>query len=237
MDTNYQLSSKLSPLEYDVLRKLRADIENGQCDMRISAFSGRNYVSASFLIKMSKKLGHTGYKEMIFQMKQDLKNKKTGVSDIDLQSYKQVIDNYTDELSEKFVDSFRRCQNEIISVLGIQYSGIVGDYICRKINSRGYASHNGNPMDVEMLKKDGNAQLFITISRSGEHQHIYRILEQVIPLGYYTIAFTADSNSRIANICHLPIIVSSSCQGFSDQDINLFTGRAITAFELLFCKI
>ena len=61
------MNNQLTQLQSQILESIRDDIKQKR-DMNIKECAKRNYVSTAFLVKLAKKLGYQGYKELVLKI-------------------------------------------------------------------------------------------------------------------------------------------------------------------------
>jgi Transcriptional regulators len=222
---------KLSEWEHEVLSRIKNDLLDKRPDMTVRDVAARNYVSPAFIIKLAKKMGFSGYREMLFLLRQESDEIRRRQDCSGYESIKLIVKNYSDEMRDQFVDYFNLCKPNQVSVMGMEYSSIVGTFIGRRIARKGWSSYEGNPHDLATTNPEF-PRLFILISASGETQMIIDSIQRAKSLGMKTVGFVRNERSRVASLVDLPIIVQSCIP--AGPNIDTFTPMAILAFDLLF---
>ena len=81
--------NELNGLQRQILDEIKEDIKKNS-DMSIKDFAKRHYISPAFLVNLSKKLGYSGYRELIFSFKSSHKS-QPAAQDRDLAGIRNTI--------------------------------------------------------------------------------------------------------------------------------------------------
>ena len=93
--------NELNGLQRQILDEIKEDIKKNS-DMSIKDFAKRHYISPAFLVNLSKKLGYSGYRELIFSFKSSHKS-QPAAQDRDLAGIRNtIISNYSEEMVDTF---------------------------------------------------------------------------------------------------------------------------------------
>ncbi len=224
-------------MEKDVLNSIKNDVQDEKKDMTISAVARRNFVSQALLVKLSKKMGFSGYRDLLFYLRQaQAEEDNTGsLLGTGEEAIRAVIRNYSDAVQKKFEYYLRQSRGTLISVFGIEESGLVADFIVRRIMEKqdGFLAYRGKPLENTSGQEESG--MAIIVSDTGETETSMEMLFHARRLGLRTIAFTGNDRSRMAAEADLPIIIAEKNGDF--QNFNLFVPFAMTAFILLFERL
>lgn len=218
----------MTNLQKDILEKIKLDIIT-QKKMSIKECSERNYVSPSFLVKLSKKLGYSGYSELIFALKSsdvNVAKKSNCICPLD------IIGNYSERLVNDFVDLLLLGKDGVIEGQGKGYSAHVVKYISYRLSEAGFRFlYFGDYREVHKCN-----YILLAVSESGENNDLVDNVEREKRNGHKSIAFTRNVNSRLAKVSDLVIVVNKSSE---ENKLNFkgFCGCSILAFEVLFCEV
>lgn len=218
----------LTELELTILENIEQQIL-GNGKLTIRHIASMSFTSTTTIYKLAKKLGFDGYSEMIFSLKTQL---ATNNSQSNFDSLTSLINNYSKDLINSYLNLLIKYKYQRISVLGLGYSGIACDYISRKLSLYGYITYNGAFLDI-MLTRTKNPILLFAISKSGETEDVIRIVKRARKHNVKVIAFTSDSVSRIVDNADLTFIINSGNQSSPFNDVDTFCGKTILAFEYL----
>ena len=223
------MNKALSELQKKTLSSIKDDINNKR-NMSIRECANRNYVSIGFLTKLAKKIGYSGYKELIFSL--GSKRYDAVVEDNDKYIYKYIV-NYSNELQNQFDELFLHVKDGCIHCEGSGYSLVAIDYICKKTSKKGYKAIYTEAMN-EIMDND-EKMLVIAITKSGETDSVLYALEDCKNRNIPSIVFTRNDVSRAAKIADLVILVNKI--EYEDlTGVNSFIGNTINSFEILFSK-
>ena len=224
--------SDLNGLQRQILEEIKADIKKNS-DMSIKELAKRHYVSPAFLVNLSKKLGYSGYSELIFSFKSNLKSPNMAQMH-DLKGIRStVIRNYSEALAADFSQNMKRAKEKYIYAAGVGYSMVIIDYISRKCIQKGYrVVYTESLGELSEVKEN----VGIMVSESGETQLVIDQAEKCKKSNYFTIAFLRNENSRLGRIVDLPIIIPKA-EWEDELQVNTFVPNAIIAFQLLFSQL
>ena len=228
---------RLSVLEKDVLNSIKNDVQDEKMDMTISAVARRNFVSQALLVKLAKKMGFSGYRDLLFYLRQAQtdEEKQSGFLGPGAEPCRSIIRNYSETLQQQFTEYFEMSKGTVISVFGIDDSALVADFFVRHIMEKrnGCIAYRGRPLEAR--SKEGQSGLAVIVSDTGETETSVEMVKHAKRLGYHTIVFTSNERSRAAAETDLPVIISERSVEFPES--NMFVPFAITAFILLSEKL
>lgn len=194
----------------------------------ITKIAELNYTSASKIIRLSKKLGYTGYTDMIYAFKNRIeKNTNLKINN----DTKYSIRN------KKEINLFINCLIEKkIAIFGEDFSGIIGKYINNRLFSLGIESQFLDCVDSQLFFEGigKNYDAIILISNTGESVKCLDIIEKskASKKKYIIISFTGKNKNTICENSD----VSFNIEGISTEDIIVkyptpFYGNVILGFE------
>ena len=199
---------RLSVLEKDVLNSIKNDVQDEKKDMTISAVARRNFVSQALLVKLSKKMGFSGYRDLLFYLRhsQTEEEKQSSLWGAGEGGWKTMIRNYSDSLQQQFQAYFEECKGTLIAVFGTEDSALAADFIVRHMmeKRKGFFAYRGRPFT---RIREEEAGLAIIISDTGEGETSVEMIGQARRLGYHTLVFTGNDRSRAAAEADLPVII------------------------------
>lgn len=210
---------QLNDAEAQVLRYMQ---ENKQSlkQMGIREVAKQSFVSTATIVNMSKKIGFSGYSELVFFFQNEPTPDPTFqvISDSESQQFTQLLTNYKDKR---------------IMILGFGFSQNLANYFSEFLNLYGFrATANGH---LEFLRVSvENEMLVIVISNSGETRRLIELTRLAVDHRLEVIAFVGERCSSIGSIA--PLTISSdtySPRSFQEFAPNLFFGTALNQFELL----
>jgi len=214
--------SALNNLQTETLNRIKEDVLK-QRDMSIQETAKRNFVSPSFLVKLSKKIGYSGFKELViaFQM-----SSSTIASNDDLSI--SIIEDYTQDKVDLLKQYLKAAKNSYVDAVGGGYSGIATTYISYEMAERGFrTSYFVDINDVI----DENAVLFV-VSCSGENDEAMYYLERAKFAKHKIISFTRNPKSRVARSSDITFVVGKISEE-TQLGFNGFAACTILAFQSL----
>ncbi len=203
--------------------------------MAVREVANINFVSAATIIKLSKKMGYTGYTDMIyrlnFMMTSRRKNKER-MSDIT-----SFINDIPVEILRDFMEHLKMHKNHIILVSATGFSSPLAEYMERKllvtgfriIRTNAYAVYDKNCLD---------ASLVIVVSKSGETDTIVKLVDYANENHMAVLSFTGEQSNYIGrrSTVNIPILDDKTLDDRNLQS-NYFYARVIVVFEYLMSQV
>lgn len=195
-------------------------------NLRIRILAEEMHVSTALIINMAKKMGHTGYTDMIYFMNQsqDVFEK--------LQQH-QIIDNH----GELFLNIIRKYKDKQIVVVGIGYSNNIANYISDFFNLFGFRSTSN--FHHQFLRESYSEELLIIfVSNSGNTKELIEYAEEATSSGIEYLLFTGNPLSKMEEMSALVICTESySVFRYTEYKPQLFFGTILNYFELLMAHV
>lgn len=224
---------KLTETERQILEYILKNIDN-VLDKGVREVAQANYTSATTIIKLSKKLGYTGYVDMLYRLNFIIKNnEKNQECTSDITSFIDEIDKST---IDSFIDNLIKHRKDIIYITGTGFSSPIVDFFCRKMLVLGFKCIKTNSYGVYDNNQIGGA-LVIGISKSGETESVTKVIDYAAKNKLDIITFTGRSNSHMAkqSTIHFSILDDKE---LDDRNItsNYFYARVMIVMEYLLDK-
>ncbi|MBS6500561.1 MAG: MurR/RpiR family transcriptional regulator [Clostridium sp.] len=224
---------KLTETERQILEYILKNIDN-VLDKGVREVAQANYTSATTIIKLSKKLGYTGYVDMLYRLNFIIKNnEKNQERTSDITSFIDEIDKST---IDSFIDNLIKHRQDIIYITGTGFSSPIVDFFCRKMLVLGFKCIKTNSYGVYDNNQIGGA-LVIGISKSGETESITKVIDYAAKNKLDIITFTGRPNSHMAkqSTIHFSILDDKE---LDDRNItsNYFYARVMIVMEYLLDK-
>lgn len=208
---------------------LEAADQNIQYSVR--EFAARNYVSPAALIRLSKKMGYTGYTDMVYRLGflvQNEMNNKNHESDITA-----FIGEIPFEKMNRFPELLKKHRHNPILITGTGFCAPLRDFFVRKLLVMGYCAIGSNNYEVY----EGNALsagMVIAISKSGTTDTIIKPVRDACAHGIDVVAFTGGAHSMIADMAELSFVLLDD-KILDDRNLtaNYFYARVLILFEYL----
>ncbi|MBZ9623343.1 MurR/RpiR family transcriptional regulator [Clostridium sp. FP2] len=224
---------KLTEIERQVLQYILKNSEY-VLNKGVREVANINYTSAATVIKLSKKLGYTGYTDMVYRLNFIIKNhEKNQEHTSDITSFISYIDK---EKIEAFVSMLIKHRNNIIFITATGFSDPVADFFWRKMLVLGFRCIKTNSYAVYDNNQIGGG-LVIGISKSGETESVTKVIDYAVENKLDIITFTGkhmDHMSKQSNI-HFSILDDKE---LDDRNItaNYFYARVMIVMEYLLDK-
>lgn len=243
MDLNKFTSGKnLTDLEFSILDYIVENIEEIQ-DVGVRDIANATFTSPSSVIRLSKKMGFTGYTDMYYSLLPIVKKSKvdrydagSGVLDFD---FSEILTDFSEEKIETFNRHIFSKSDKYIFIYATGFSNIIAEYIYKKLLVLGrkvIVSSGSDSIGIfENNLEDISAM--IVVSKSGETEQVYHKLTKAVEADIFTISFTQDSENRMAELTDLNIPIKDLHQ-LDDRNMlpNVFFPGVLLTFEFLLEK-
>ena len=242
MSKNYFfLTNQMNETETGIVTSIIGHIEKGEKKISIAQIAAENYVSAAFIIKMSKKLGFDGYTDMVYNLARNGQAKQMD-SAYDLKS---LVDNYDERLVRRFVGYLREYRDRKFFVIGAGFADITAEYIAQRLSVCGFMVFNRVHFYDYMVFHDNNASslqnnieaaVIIAISQTGETDMVLNDVRRARQNGFKVVAFTKMERSTLAQLADLCRVLDSARQPLIAAVPNPFFGKIILTVEEIMAR-
>lgn len=211
----YQLNST----EIRILNYMDTNITNLK-KIGVRKVAKENFVSTTTVINMCKKLGYSGYSELVFSLSKKISILNTSV-DVDT------------EIKISFLSIIKKYAESPIMILGSGFSQNIANYFSEYLNLYGFRATCNSHLEF-IRKSEKDKVLIIVISDSGDTARTVELISTARKNGIEVIAFTGNKNSKLEKLANLTICLDSGqMQRINVGEPNLFFGNALIQFELL----
>ena len=210
---------QLNDSEAEVLRFMKKNRQSLKT-IGIRDVAKASYVSTATIINMAKKIGYSGYSELVFAL-------GNSQSDIAMPS------TFSDEEKAAFIGLLSEYRDKRIMILGSGFSQNLANYFSESLNLYGFrATANSH---LEFLRQQVQQDiLLVIISNSGDTVRLAELAKMANDHHIDVIAFVGQKNSKIGSLATLTISTETyTPQRISDYQPNLFFGTTLNQFELL----
>ncbi len=225
---------QLTNIEKTILIYLIENI-NVCANKSIREISKKLYTSPSTIIRLSKKLGYSGFVELMYSLKNKLLIKSADISYTSTNRPALYSVNYEDAVCD-----FLKCiQNGNILISGEGFSEIVSKYIYMKLLVLGKKIILSTFIDFDILFDNHveNIDSIILISKSGEGTHCVNSCQHAKERKLKIISFTGNINSTLAKNSDITFIIPDFEQSDNDNYYpNPFFAYCIETFEIMIQK-
>lgn len=195
-------NKKITVLEEQVLEYIIENIENVM-DIGVRGVASANFTSTSTIMRLSKKLGFTGFVDMIYNISPLINSKNTGIREevspligTDIAFLSQHIE---EEQVNKFIKYLVNRKGKYIFIYALGFSKIIGEYFNKKMLGIGIksilidsiGSFENNLEDMDML---------IVISKSGETKEVLDKVKAAKENNKLVVSFTKEVENCISNL-------------------------------------
>lgn len=164
---------------------------------------------------------------MIYNLSYSSKeNSNNSRLDIYANTTKQIENNL-----EAFCSILNKSKNKLIMLLSVGISQNIANYMNERFSVSGFRSIANTHLEL-LTKEHKDDVLLVVISNSGETQSLIDVIEKAISNNIEVISFIGNSNSKIAKLSTLPIIIEGKNDFFSIKNPpNTFFSELILIFE------
>lgn len=243
MDLNkFTFGKKLTDLELSILDYIVENIEEIQ-DLGVRDIANATFTSPSSVIRLSKKMGFTGYTDLYYSLLPIVKKSKvdtydagSGILDFD---FSGILNEFSEAKIETFNCHVFSKSDKYIFIYATGFSNIIAEYIYKKLLVLGrkvIVSSGSDSIGIfENNLEDISAML--VVSKSGETEQVYNKLTKAAEADIFTISFTQDSQNRMAELTDLNIPIKDLHQ-LDDRNMlpNVFFPGVLLTFEFLLEK-
>lgn len=197
----------------------------------VREFAAQNYVSPAAVVRLSKKMGYTGYTDMIYRLEFLLQN------EINNKNLSSGITAFIGEIPPEHIARFARLltvhRQDTILVCGTGFCSPLRDFFVRKLLVLGFTAIATNSYEVYEHNPLG-AGLVIAISKSGTTDTIVKPVQDVQEHCVDLVAFTGNAASPIAQKAR-PAFLLLDDKMLDDRNLtaNYFYARVLILFEYL----
>ena len=185
-----------------------------------------NYTSTTTIYKLCKKLNFKGYSDMIYNLSYSTNLTNNSIIDIYTNTNKQIDTNL-----QLFIEILKKYKNKLIMFVSTGISQTIVNYMNERLSVNGYRSIANAHLQI-LSPEYKEEVLVITISQSGETKNLVDILNQAKNSEIDIISFVGNSNSQIAELSTLSIIIQGQNKFSSLQNQpNTFFSELILVFE------
>lgn len=238
----FTTGKNLTDLEKQILDYVVENIETLQ-GVGVREVANETFTSPSSVIRLSKKLGYSGYTDMYYSLLPIVKraeaNRTTQTDSILASSFSQLMAQFSEEDLQLFHEKIFRKTNKYIFIYATGFSNIVAEYLYKKLLVLGrkviFSTGSDSVGIFENNLDDIGAML--VVSKSGETTLVYEKLKKAVEAEIFTISFTQDTPNRIAELSDMNIPITD-LHPLDDRNLlpNLFFPGVMVTFEFLLEK-
>lgn len=229
----------LTELDVQIIRYIITNIDT-VLQKGVREIAKDNFTSPATVIRLSKKLGYTGFVDMYYQLLPMIRNVEVPQSG-DIEDFLQV--SQTDFLTlnsmediETFISEVLNLDQKYIFIYATGFSAIAAEYFHKKLLVLGrktiFASATDSVGIFENNLEDIGA--LVVISKSGETQTVIDKLHAAKEHHVFTVSFTKETENRIAKLSDLNFKIMDYNK-LDDRNMlpNRFFPKLLLLFEFI----
>jgi len=240
LDLNKIVQGKsLTEIEANVLNYMVENMDT-LLEKGVRQIARENYTSPSTIMRLTKKLGYSGFIDMYYQLVPMVQGKeKDSLSHEHVSSYNplaSVLRINTSKDMDSFVKLLKCAKSKIIFIYATGFSGIIGEYIYKKLLVSGQRVIFATGTDsIAILESNIDyIGMFMTISKSGETKQVIEKMRYCKNKGIPIVAFTNELENHAAQIADITLRVTDT-EKLDDRNMapNFFFAEILMLFEYL----
>ena len=209
-------------------------------DKGVRQIAKENFTSPASIMRLSKKLGYSGFIDMYYQFLPLVKDSNIESSTAEWLSKNNLIGEIIQYNSEKDMESFatllKNIQSKYIFIYATGFSAIIGEYMYKKLLVSGLKVIFATGTDsIAILESNiEGIGLFVTISKSGETVQVIEKMkyckEKEIPM----VTFTNELENTASLLSKIAFHIRDE-EKLDDRNMlpNLFFAKILILFEYL----
>ncbi|MGL5041971.1 MAG: MurR/RpiR family transcriptional regulator [Culicoidibacterales bacterium] len=220
---------KLSNAEEEVLQYILENIELVK-ELSVRDIALNCYCSTGVIMNLSKKLGYSGYSDMVYRLQIEVKGK------MQLSSNHEHLKKHSDFTLEKqaeFIELLKNHKAEAIYIVASGFCEPLAEYIQEKLMVLGFSSfltwHFEN-----FNKPHSKNPLVFCISKSGDTNFVLEIAKYCKQKNFEVLSFTHYRKNELQNLStlHFSLLDDASLDE-SNTVANMFYPTVLFVFEHL----
>lgn len=237
--TKFVENKGLTEIELRVLNYMIDNIDDLN-KMGVRGIAKNNFTSTSTIMRLAKKLGYSGFLEMQYNLLSLTKNKVgNNINDSDfIESLKLdgLLKGISNEAINSFVDILFDDNQKFIFIYANGFSGIVAEYINKKLlvmGKRCILSNGTDSIGVFENNLDFISSI-IVISKSGETPMVLNKVKTAKEHDIKVISFTNELENSISKLSDISFKIEDTNK-LDDRNImpNTFFPKVLVIIELL----
>ncbi len=225
-----QSNTNLTELEKVILNKIHDHISRNE-RVGINTIAQECFVSKSAIVKLSKKLGYSGYSEMYYTTLSSTNNA------LKLDFSHNIVDTYKgDSLTihiNMLVELLKDYREKRIYLDSLGFCDSAKEYYLQKLLSFGFDAASSYHYEAFNKNKSG---LYLFFSYSGSRSEIIEKINVAINNNFKVVVFTSNKDSPLGKMAHMTIEVAGTKSDKEHYSPNFFTSNLIILLELALSK-
>lgn len=229
----------LSDMERTVLYYIVEHIDE-VLKMGVRGVARENYTSSSTIMRLTKKLGYSGFVDMYYKLL-PMVNQAQGTISSDIQFMNSFCSNtllqYNSyEKMHQFAQRICELEKQFIFIFGTGFSAMPAEYLNRKLLVLGRKCIVSSGMDSIGVFENNleDMGVLIVISRSGETQSAVDRVKIAKENGVFIVSFTNELDNRVNELADIAFRIEDSNK-LDDRNMqpNTFFPNVVMLTELL----
>lgn len=218
-------NQSLSNSEINILEYIMENPEKVKKE-GIRQLAKANFTSTASVVRLAKKLGYSGYNELIF----DIKKMTNGTV---VEGGKSIINTSILPSLEEFNSYFNK--ENYIYIYGEGFCEFVTGYIHRKLLVKKYNVILLHGLEIPIVYTEKHNPTLLLISKSGETFSCINKIQQMKDLNRPVVSITSNSNSTIAKASDMTFsIPDNNITDNTNEGYTNFFGNCINLLEDIF---
>ena len=240
MDLSKFIENKgLTEIEIKVLNYIADNIDEVN-KLGVRGIAKNNFTSTSTVMRLSKKLGYSGFLEMQYNLAALKKSNFGDTIDergfVDSLNMEGLLQGNSTECIDKFIDILFSEDNKFIFIYANGFSGIVAEYINKKILVMGkrFILSNGTDSIGVFENNLDYISSIIVISKSGETPMVLNKVKTAKEYGIEVVSFTNERENSISKLADISFKIDDANK-LDDRNLmpNTFFPKVLVLVELL----
>lgn len=240
MDLSKLVENKgLTEIELKVLNYMIDNIEDLN-KMGVRGIAKNNFTSTSTIMRLAKKLGYSGFLEMQYNLlsltKNEFGDNLNESSFIESLKMNNLLKGISNEAINKFLDILFNDDQKVIFIYANGFSGIVAEYINKKLLVMGKRCILSNGTDsIGVFENNLDfINSIIVISKSGETPMVLNKVKTAKEHNIKVVSFTNELENSISKISDISFKIEDTNK-LDDRNImpNTFFPKVLIIVELL----
>lgn len=231
---------KLTELDIQILQYIIDHIDT-VLQMGVRHIAKENYTSPATVVRLSKKLGYTGFVDMYYQLLPQVKKLEVrqagGMKDFPEIRPQDFFKYNTMEDIEQFIDKVLNLRKKFIFIYATGFSAIAAEYLYKKLLVLGKKTIIASGTDSVGVFENNLEDIgaLVAISKSGETQLVIDKLQAAKEHQIFTVSFTKETGNRAEELSDLNFKIVDNYE-LDDRNMlpNIFFPRLLMLFELIF---
>lgn len=229
----------LTELDVQILKYIVENIDT-VLQKGVREIAKENYTSPATVIRLSKKLGYTGFVDMYYQLVPQVKKVELQPTEV-IGDFPEIrpqdfFQYNTMEDFELFIEKVLHLKQSYIFIYATGFSAIAGEYLYKKLLVLGKKTIIASGTDSIGVFENNLEDIgaLVVISKSGETQQVIDKLHAAKEHAIFTVSFTKETDNRAAEIADLNFKLFDNNK-LDDRNMlpNIFFPRLLMLFEYI----